>query len=143
MSGAGDEIRVHPIGVFEQQGESEEDIRPPVLLLRDDMGREVRIPIGSCEGLAIQFALTQQHVPRPLTHDLALQLLAKLSSKLEHVVIDSYSEEGGCHATLELTTSEGPRAFEARAGDGVALALRADLPVFITEDVFIRAGGSG
>jgi uncharacterized protein len=141
MSAAGDEIRVHPIGVYEQQGESEEDVRPPVLLLRDDLGREVRLPIGSCEGLAIQFVLVQTHVPRPLTHDLALHLLAKLSGRLEHVVIDRYSEQEGCHATLEFATEQGPRSLEARAGDGVALALRADLPVYVTEEVLLRAGG--
>jgi hypothetical protein len=57
---SGDEVQVHPVGVFEQPAESEEEIKPPLLLLRDDLGREARIPIGSCEGLAIQFVLVQQ-----------------------------------------------------------------------------------
>jgi hypothetical protein len=140
VAGNGGEIRVHPVGVFEQPLESEEEAGLPVLLLRDEAGREFHLPIGSCDGLAIHLALTQQHVSRPLTHDLALRLLEKLSGQLQRVVIDAYSEEG-CHATLSISTPRGPQLLEARAGDGVALALRADLPVFITEEVYARARG--
>ena len=141
MSADGDEVRVHPVGFFETQADSEEEARPPLLALRDAMGREMRIPIGSCEAFAIQLALVQRHVPRPITHDLALQLLSKLSGRLEHVVIDTYSEEEGCHATLQVATESRTHSFEARAGDGVALALRAELPIYVTEDVLIRAAG--
>jgi hypothetical protein len=129
------------VGVFEQPLASEEaETKLPLLLLRDDLGRESRLPVGSCDGLAIHIALTQQQVSRPLTHDLALRLLEKLSGKLARVVIDAYSEEG-CRATLTISTPKGEQEMEARAGDGVALALRADLPIFITEDVHTRASG--
>lgn len=143
MPDNGGEIRVHPVGVFEQPTDSEEaEAKLPLLVLRDDIGRECRLPVGSCDGLAIHLALTQQHVSRPLTHDLALRLLEKLSGKLERIVIDAFSEEG-CRATLTLSTPKGEQELEARAGDGVALALRADLPIFITEEVHALAHGSG
>jgi bifunctional DNase/RNase len=143
VSENGGEVRVHPVGVFEHPGEAEEgEGRPPILLLRDEIGREFQLPIGSCEGLAIHIALTQQQISRPLTHDLALRLLEKLSGKLERVVIDMYSEQG-CHATLSLGTPQGAQRVEARAGDGVALALRAELPIFITEEVLARANRPG
>lgn len=142
MADNGGEIRVHPVGVFEAPLTAEENqIRPPVLALRDDMGREFHLPIGSCEGVAIHFALSQQQVARPLTHDLALRLLEKLSGKLERVLIDGYSE-AGCHATLRLSGPTGDQVIAARAGDGVALALRADLPIFVTEEVYARATGN-
>ena len=143
MSDNGGEVRVHPVGVFEQSGEPDEaEARPPVLLLRDEVGRECHLPVGSCDGLAIHIALTQREVARPLTHDLALRLVERLSGKLERVVIDAYSEEGS-RATLHLSGPSGVQRLEAGAGDGVALALRADLPVFVTEEVLARAGGSG
>ena len=142
MGGAEDEVRVHPVGVFEQPADSDDEARPPLLHLRDDMGREIHLPIGSCEGLAIQWVLLGRHVPRPLTHDLALQLLARLSGSLERVVIDTYSEEEGCRATLEISSPRGRQSLGARAGDGVALALRAELPIYVTEEVFLRAGGA-
>jgi bifunctional DNase/RNase len=132
----GDEVQVYPVGIFEQESE---EPQPPLLALRDDMGREMRIPIGACEGLAINVALDQQHFPRPLTHDLALHLLDKLLAKLEHVVIDSLSEDDGCQATLRLSTARGTQVIQARAGDGVALALRAEIPIHVTEEVLQRA----
>lgn len=140
MSENGGEIIVHPVGVFEQASSSEEEMRLPLLLVRDDLGRECRLPVGSCDGLAIHIALTQQQVSRPLTHDLALRLLEKLSGRLTRVVIDAFSEEG-CRATLTISTPKGEQEMEARAGDGVALALRADLPIYITEEVYARASG--
>jgi bifunctional DNase/RNase len=134
MSG-GDEVQVYPVGIFEQESE---EPQPPLLALRDDMGREMRIPIGACEGLAINFALDQQHFARPLTHDLAIHLLDKLFAKLEHVVIDSLSDDDGCYATLRLATARGTQVLQARAGDGVALALRAEIPIHVTEEVLER-----
>jgi len=57
------------------------------------------------------------------------------------VLIDTYSEEEGCRATLEISSPRGRHSLGARAGDGVALALRAELPIYVTEDVFLRASG--
>ncbi len=75
----GDAVQVHPVGVFEQQVDPQDpEARVPMLLMRDDLGREVRLPIGSCDGFAIHIALTQQAVLRPLTHDLGLALLERL-----------------------------------------------------------------
>jgi len=137
-------VQVHPVGVFEQQADGEEaEARVPMLLLKDDAGREVHLPIGSCDGFAIHVALTQQSVLRPLTHDLGLNILARLSARLEHVVIDAYSARG-CRATLSVASAERKWTIPARAGDGIALALRAELPIFMTEEVFEQArDGSG
>lgn len=143
MSGTGDEVRVHPVGVFEQQVTAEDaELRIPMLLMRDDVGREIHLPIGSCDGFAIHIALTQASVARPLTHDLGLNLLEKLSARLERVVIDSYTEEG-CRATLSIAAADGTHTVQARAGDGIALALRAELPIYMTEEVLEQAGNSG
>jgi hypothetical protein len=139
----GDEVRVDVVGVSEQ-GESvgEEQGTPPVLVLRDEGERELHVPIGSCEGLAILLALQQQVVPRPLTHDLGIRILEKMSASVERVVIDGLSNDV-YHATLHLSAQEGAISVPARPGDAVALALRAEVPVFVTEDVFARAGQSG
>jgi hypothetical protein len=129
------EVKVEVVGILEQEvtfGERERRI--PVLLLRDSEKRDVGIPIGSCEALAIQIALEQRVVPRPLTHDLALRLLDRLSAKLERAVVDELSESH-THATLYLQCSDGQIEMDARAGDAIALALRADVPVFVTEDI--------
>jgi bifunctional DNase/RNase len=138
-AGAG-EVKVEVVGVFEQQitlGGQEH--RMPVLLLRDPAAREVRVPIGSCEGLALQISLEHHVVPRPYTHDLALRLLEKLSAQLERVVVDAVSGDTA-HATLYVRAGEGPLTMDARAGDAVALALRAEAPIFVAEELLTDAG---
>ncbi len=135
------DVRVEVVGVFEQEvavGESERRI--PVLVLRDPQGlgeHEIRIPIGSCEAFYIQVALQQQPVARPLTHDLALRLIDSLSAELVRVVIDEISETQ-VHASLYLQSPQGEIMVDARPGDAVALALRADLPVFVNEEIIHR-----
>ena len=136
---ASDEIRVQVVGVFEHQVVfHNQEQRIPVLLVRDASERELHLPIGSCEGLAIHIALEQQLVPRPLTHDLGLRILERLSADLDRVVIDGLSE-GGCHATVHLRTADSEFTVDARAGDAVALALRAEAPIYVTEALLVRA----
>jgi bifunctional DNase/RNase len=128
-------VRVEVVGVFEQQlalGSGKE--RVPLLVVRDVSERELHLPIGSCEGLAVHLVLEQQLVPRPLTHDLALRLLERLSAHLERVVIGGDSE-GAAHATIYLQGTDGELAVAARPGDAVALALRAEAPIYATEGI--------
>ena len=143
MATGGDEVRVEVVGVFEERrtvGEEQESA--PVLVLRDESTRELHVPIGSCEGLAIQFALQQRLVPRPLTHDLGIRILEKLSTSVERVVIDDLSDDV-YYASLHLVAEQGAISVPARPGDAVALALRAEVPVYVTEEVFVRASQSG
>jgi len=140
---ARDEIRVQVVGVFERQIVFyNQEQRIPLLLVRDASDRELHLPIGSCEGLAIHLALNQQVVPRPLTHDLGLRILERLSAQLGRVVIDDLSEEGS-HATIHLRTAESDLTVDARPGDAVALALRAEAPIYVTEELLARAAESG
>ncbi len=129
------EVEVQVVGVFEHRIElRDEEQRIPLLVLRDPSERELRVPIGSCEGLAIHISVQQQIVPRPLTHDLALRLIQKLSADIHRVVIDDFTDHD-FHATLHLHTAQGALSIEARPGDAVALALRAEVPIFATESV--------
>ena len=140
MAAGADEVKVEVVGIFEQQTTlGGEERRIPVLLLRDSATRSVRVPIGSCEGFAVQISLEHHVVPRPYTHDLALRLLEKLSARLEKVVVDAISGETS-HATLHLRADEGPLTMDARAGDAIALALRAEVPVFVAEELLSDTG---
>jgi len=139
----GDEVRVDVVGVFEQQqAPDEEQESTPLLVLRDPSDRELHVPVGSCEGLAIHLAIQQRVVPRPLTHDLGIRILERLSTSVERVVIDDLSDQV-YHASLHLAAEEGAISVPARPGDAVALALRAEAPVYVTEEVFARASHSG
>lgn len=141
MSAGADEVKVHVVGVFEQEVSIRtEERRIPVLLLRDPLSRELRLPVGSCEGLAIQIALEHRVVPRPITHDLALRLLERLSARLERAVVDELTSHTS-HATLHLSTADGSIEMDARPGDAIALALRAEAPIFVREKLLAPEAG--
>ncbi len=139
MTAGPDEVQLHVVGVYEQRLEvRDEEQRIPLLLVRDPANRELHLPIGSCEGLAIHIAIEQQVVARPLTHDLAIRLLDKLSAGIDRVVIDDFIDHD-FHATIHLNTAQGDLTLDARPGDAIALALRAEVPIYATEGVLSRA----
>jgi len=134
-----DDVLVEVVGVFEEAIPlGAEERRIPIMLLRDAAQREARVPIASCEGLAIQVALERHIVPRPLTHDLALRLLDRLSAGLNRVVVDSVSADRP-HAILYLRTAQGEMEMDARPGDAIALALRADVPIYLRDEILARS----
>ena len=139
MTSAPDEVQVEVVGVFEQHLElRNHDQRIPVLVVKDSSDRELRLPVGSCEGLAIHIAIEQQMVPRPLTHDLAIRLLDRLSAAIDRVVIHASSDHDS-HAAIHLHTPRGDLTLESGAGDAVALALRAEVPIYATEAILSQA----
>jgi bifunctional DNase/RNase len=143
VASPGNEVKVEVVGVFQQEaGLPGGEEGTPLLILRDQGSRELQVPIGSCEGLAIRVALQQHIAARPLTHDLALRLLDRLSSALQRVVIDDLSDRT-FHATLHLLAGEEEISLAAGPGDAVALALRAEVPIYATEEVFVRASETG
>ena len=111
--------------------------RSPIVLLRERGGeRYLPIWIGSAEASAI--AMAQQGVvpPRPLTHDLMIDVIAGLGRALTQVRIVEVKENVYYAELLfdEKTT------VSARTSDAIALALRAGCPIVGTEEVLAEAG---
>ncbi len=140
--GEAGEVQVEVVGVFEQRsaGEGEEGLTRPVLVLRDAAQRELHMPVGSCEALAVHLALSRQLIPRPLTHDLALRILERLSAEIQRVVIARHPIDG-YQSVIYLKASEGEVVLPAQPGDAVAIALRADAPVYVTEETLSQPTG--
>jgi len=131
------EVRVEVVGIFQHRESGvEEERRTPVLILRDSVDRDLDLPVGSCEALAIHLALGGHVVSRPLTHDLALRLLEKLSGSLERVVIDKAGRDS-YQGSIYLRVPHGELCLTAQPGDAVALALRAETPIYVTEETFL------
>lgn len=109
----------------------------PVLLLEEpESDYTIPIWIGEAEAMSIAVELKGDPFPRPLTHDLMTAVLESMSSKLKQVIIDD--KEGETYfATLVIEDDQG-RVFtlDARPSDSIALALRSDSPLFMTEKVF-------
>ena len=109
----------------------------PIVLLRErDGGRHVPIWIGAAEATAIAYAQEGVEPPRPLTHDLLVDVIAAVGRELATVRIDAVLE-GVFHATLVLDDAT---EISARTSDGVALALRAGAEIVATDQVLDEVG---
>jgi hypothetical protein len=111
-----------------------------IIVLKEKEGsRQFPIVIGFLEASSIKMKLSGMQVPRPMTHDLLLSTIEGLGAKLERLVIDKLVDNT-FHAKLELRTSEGElRAIDSRPSDGMALAVRAGMPIFVEDEVINKA----
>lgn len=111
-----------------------------VIIFREREGtRYLPVVIGIAEVNAIKMKLSGIKPPRPMTHDLFLLVIEKLAAKLDKVVIDKL-HNNTFYAKLHLKGPQGEVLVDARPSDSVALALRAEVPVFVTEEVLGEAG---
>jgi len=111
----------------------------PIIVLKDVASDTVMpIWVGIFEANAIAIEIEKVAVPRPMTHDLARNLIRHLNSQLERVVISELKDDTFL-ATLWLRQGDQPMTIDARPSDAIALALRADCPIFVSEQVLQAA----
>ena len=111
----------------------------PLVLLTDGSRHSLPIVIGLWEAVSINSARNREVLARPFTHDLFLDLLDKFSITLHSMQIDSI-EGGVYYAQLTLSTGNHMEHIDCRPSDGIALALRAGVPILVDEDVLVAAG---
>ena len=113
----------------------------PVVVLKDVASDTVMpIWVGIFEAQAIGMEIERLALPRPMTHDLTRNLIRHLNARLERVVISELKEKDGTfYAVLWLRQGDDPIAIDARPSDAIALALRADCPMFVSEQVMQTA----
>ena len=110
----------------------------PVVILKDLEGkRYLPILIGPFEATAIALALEGTPVPRPLSHDLMRKMLESLHAKLEQIVIHDI-KDSTFFAKLVVRTNGEMQEIDARPSDGIALALRMQAPIFVTDKIVLE-----
>ncbi|HEX8711661.1 MAG TPA: bifunctional nuclease family protein [Terracidiphilus sp.] len=111
----------------------------PIIVLKD-ISSETVMPIwvGIFEANAIAIEIEKMAAPRPMTHDLTRNLIRHLNAQLERVVITEIKDET-FFAVLWLRQGEDALAIDARPSDAIALALRADCPIYVDERVMQTA----
>ncbi len=110
-----------------------------VVFREKDGNRFLPVVIGLPEIHAIKMKLSGVKPPRPMTHDLMLNLVEGLGGKLEKVLIDKL-DNNTFHAKLYIRKSDGKEiVVDARPSDSVAMALRAQIPVFADREVLNAA----
>lgn len=113
--------------------------RAPIVLLRDTTDRRaLPIWISQEQARAIMLALERQAPPRPLTHDLLVNMLQVWDMTLERVIIHSL-HDSTFFAILRMCKGEEVKEIDARPSDAIALALRLDAPIWVMEEVVADA----
>lgn len=114
-----------------------------VIVFKEKEGmRFLPVVIGVAEVNAIKMKLSGIKPPRPLTHDLLLDVIAQLGARLDRVVIDKL-QNNTFYAKLCLKRNgDGEMKIDARPSDSVALALRAGAPIYVAEEILGEAGVS-
>ena len=109
----------------------------PVLILREiNSPRFVPLWIGMPEASAISLALDAVEVPRPMTHDLLVDVIANFQDALTAVTITEL-QDGIFYALLQFANHD---PVSARPSDAIALALRVGAPIFVADEVMDVAG---
>ncbi len=111
----------------------------PVVVLRAEDGRLLPIYIGIAEAMAIHTALKNQVPPRPMTHDLLVDIIGKLKAKVERVIIDDLIDNT-FYARIILKQNDHEIEIDARPSDSIAIAVRLACPIYVEEKVLDEAG---
>jgi bifunctional DNase/RNase len=114
----------------------------PVVILKDMDGTHyLPILIGPFEATAIALALEGAPVPRPLSHDLMRNMLETLGARLEQIVIHDI-RESTFFAKLVVRTDGELQEIDARPSDGIALALRMQAPIYVSDKIVLEESTS-
>lgn len=126
------EVRIHSLSIDAVSNQ-------PVIILKAD-GEERMLPIwiGHSEATAILLALQGVEPPRPLTHDLMVNLLTTLGFAVTAVRITRL-DEGTFFATIGVRGKNGEVEIDARPSDSIALAVRVGVPISVAEEVMDEA----
>lgn len=131
-----DKIKLDLIGITYNQIESGVYA---VILQQSGGTRKIPIIIGFPEAQAIECKLQEVITPRPLTHDLMVNVISAFGVMLKEVNIYKMSN-GVFAAELVLTDGERTRIIDSRSSDAIALAIRVDAPIYTTAEVLEEAG---
>jgi bifunctional DNase/RNase len=109
------------------------------LILREVEGaRRLPIIIGAFEAQAIALEIEGIKPPRPMTHDLFKDVVDTLGYNITEVTITEL-KEGTFYARLSIDTAVGDEV-DSRPSDAIALAVRYNIPIFVSDDVLAEAG---
>ncbi len=110
-----------------------------VILREAEDERYLAIWIGPYEAESITIALQDVEVARPLTHDLLRNVFRSLNATILRVEVVALRDDvyfGNIVAEVNGYTLD----IDARPSDALALAVRANVPILVSEEVMEMAG---
>jgi uncharacterized protein len=109
-----------------------------ILLKEINGNRRLPIIIGAFEAQAIALEIEGIKPPRPLTHDLLKQIIDNLGAMVVEILVDEL-RENTFYAKIILEVSALTNEIDARPSDAIALAVRAQAPIYVSESVMETA----
>jgi hypothetical protein len=110
-----------------------------VILKVKDSDRYLPIWIGPSEADAIALKLQDVSVARPLTHDLLGSIITSLGASVTRIVVSDLSNDT-FYAKVVLQVNGSTMEVDSRPSDAIALAVRAEAPIFANDEVLDKAG---
>jgi len=101
--------------------------------------RYLPVWIGPAEADAIAIKMQKVTVPRPLTHDLLSSVIGALGAVLDFIVVCDLRQDV-FYAKLALRVNDKVMEVDSRPSDAIALAVRAQAPIYVEESVLNKAG---
>lgn len=109
----------------------------PIVVLHDlENKKALPIWIGSAEASAIIRKIEKLAVARPMTHDLVVDVVDKTGYTVDRVEINDVEEET-YFATIFLMKDGEVIEIDSRPSDAIAIAMRAEAPIYVTENVLM------
>jgi uncharacterized protein len=107
----------------------------PIVLLKD-LESELMLPIwvGPFEANSIASEIEKVAPLRPMTHDLLKNIISQLGGYVKRVIVTEL-RENTFYAIIEVMVNDSLVIIDSRPSDAIALALRADCPIFVREEV--------
>lgn len=107
----------------------------PIVILKD-LSSDAMLPvwIGVCEANAIAMEMEKAVAQRPMTHDLLKNVIDQLEARVDKVVISDLVDNT-FYAVIVLSCHGRSVLIDARPSDAIAVALRTDSPIYVSEHV--------
>src|SRR5438552_18640020 len=109
--------------------------KQPIVLLKTAEGNKfLPIWIGHPEAAAILMKLQSASTPRPMTHDLVTDMLDQLGAQVIRITVTEL-RENTFYAQITVQQDGSEVEIDSRPSDAIALAIRADAPIFAADEV--------
>jgi uncharacterized protein len=109
--------------------------KQPIVLLKTAEGNKfLPIWIGHPEAAAILMKLQSATTPRPMTHDLVTDMLEQLGAQVVRITVTEL-RENTFFAQITVQQDGSEIDVDSRPSDAIALAIRADAPIFAADEV--------
>jgi uncharacterized protein len=107
----------------------------PIVVLRDATGNSILpIWVGVYEANAIALEIEKISTPRPMTHDLIKTLLMGIDARVDRIVVNELKDDT-FYAVIWIEKDGQMISIDSRPSDALAIALRTDSPIFVSENV--------